>query len=325
MEYRQLGRTGLSLSAIGFGCGGVGGLFVRGDFDEQCAAAQIALDGGVNYFDTAAQYGDGLSEQHLGRVLLHLSASPYIGTKIRLERSDLAETRAASRSKLLAGLDRLGRERVDVCTLHTRLGEGPNELSAADVVGPVADAMRELVTTGLTGAIGFSGLGETAAIADVAGSGRFDTVQCYFNVLNQSAAVPGSPDGVAQDFDGLLQAAAVHRLGAFCIRVLAGGALSGAAGRHRLAGGAGSPMARGEEYEEDLRRAQLLSAGLPELGAASLPELALRFALGEPRLSTVLVGFSDRQQVEAILRAAELGPLSPAAMVALRPGSTSGI
>ena len=68
MEYRLLGRTGLKVSEIGFGCGNIGGLIIRGSFEEQLEAVRIALDLGINYFDTAPSYGDGLSETNLGHV-----------------------------------------------------------------------------------------------------------------------------------------------------------------------------------------------------------------------------------------------------------------
>ncbi len=60
MEYRQLGRTGLRVSALGFGCGAVGGLLVRGDTTEMVRTVARAVELGINYFDTAAIYGNGV-------------------------------------------------------------------------------------------------------------------------------------------------------------------------------------------------------------------------------------------------------------------------
>ena len=70
MNYRALGRTGLKVSEIGFGCGNVGGLMIRGEHADQVKAVARAMELGINYFDTASQYGDGQSESNLGRVLL---------------------------------------------------------------------------------------------------------------------------------------------------------------------------------------------------------------------------------------------------------------
>src|SRR5713101_1819469 len=69
MEMRVFGRTGMQLSVLGFGCGAVGGLMVRGDPLDQERTIARAITAGVNYFDTAVQYGNGESEKNLGRVL----------------------------------------------------------------------------------------------------------------------------------------------------------------------------------------------------------------------------------------------------------------
>ena len=84
MEQRIFGRTGLKLGALGFGCGAVGGLMVRGSAADQERAAARAIDAGVNYFDTAPDYGSGESERVLGRVLRALKADVVVGTKVRL-------------------------------------------------------------------------------------------------------------------------------------------------------------------------------------------------------------------------------------------------
>jgi len=72
MEMRVFGRTGMQLSVLGFGCGAVGGLMVRGDPVDQERTVARATAAGVNYFDTAVQYGNGESERNLGRVLQRL-------------------------------------------------------------------------------------------------------------------------------------------------------------------------------------------------------------------------------------------------------------
>jgi aryl-alcohol dehydrogenase-like predicted oxidoreductase len=69
MQLRVFGRTGMQLSVLGFGCGAVGGFMVRGDPVDQERTIARAIAAGVNYFDTAVQYGDGESERNLGRVL----------------------------------------------------------------------------------------------------------------------------------------------------------------------------------------------------------------------------------------------------------------
>ena len=67
MQYRTFGDTGIQVSALGFGCGDVGGLMVRGTVQERVDAVARALDAGITYFDTASMYGRGQSEINLGR------------------------------------------------------------------------------------------------------------------------------------------------------------------------------------------------------------------------------------------------------------------
>ncbi len=72
MEQRPLGKTGLEVSVLGYGSGAIGGLFTKGDPAEQRRAVARALDAGITYYDTASSYGDGKSEENLGRVLREL-------------------------------------------------------------------------------------------------------------------------------------------------------------------------------------------------------------------------------------------------------------
>ena len=96
MEMRPFGRTGMRFSILGFGCGAVGGLMVRGDPADQERTVARALDAGVNYFDTAVQYGNGASETNLGRVLKVLKpANAFVGTKVRLKPEEFGHIGAA--------------------------------------------------------------------------------------------------------------------------------------------------------------------------------------------------------------------------------------
>jgi aryl-alcohol dehydrogenase-like predicted oxidoreductase len=126
MEMRVFGRTGMRLSVLGFGCGAVGGLMVRGDPRDQERAIARAIAVGVNYFDTAVQYGNGESEKNLGRILQSLKpANAVVGTKVRLPSakfSSIADTVATSLEDSLA---RLRRDRVDIFHLHNAIITGP--------------------------------------------------------------------------------------------------------------------------------------------------------------------------------------------------------
>src|SRR5207248_668490 len=113
-EYRALGRTGMNVSVLGFGCGDVGGLIVKGKPAERTRAVARAVELGVNYFDTASSYGDGVSERHVGEALRELSLDVYLGTKVRLKPEDLGDIRGAVVRSLEASLRRLGLPSVDL-------------------------------------------------------------------------------------------------------------------------------------------------------------------------------------------------------------------
>ena len=118
MEYRELGRTNLRVSALGFGCGNVGGLMIRGTRAERERAVARALDLGVNFFDTAPLYGDGVSEEHLGEALQAVKARCLVATKVRVGPAGLDDPAGAVTRSLETSLRRLRRDRVDLLQLH---------------------------------------------------------------------------------------------------------------------------------------------------------------------------------------------------------------
>ena len=122
MEMRVFGRTGMQLSVLGFGCGAVGGLMVRGDPLDQERTIARAIAASVNYFDTAVQYGNGKSEKNLGRVLQRLKpANVAVGTKVRLPSRDFGGIADAVAKSLEGSLLRLCLERVDIFHLHNAI------------------------------------------------------------------------------------------------------------------------------------------------------------------------------------------------------------
>ncbi len=312
MEQRALGRTGLRVSALGFGCGAIGGLMVKGDPAEQRRAIARAIEAGITYFDTAPSYGDGRSEENLGRALNELGAAAQdviVGTKFRLGVEDMGDAPGAIRHSLAASLRRLRRERVHLLQLHTRIGATPDGglISAAQTLGPVADGLAALREAGLALHAGITATGDTEATRQVIESGRIETAQVFFNALNPSAGWAGRADPGDHDFGGLIDTAAQRDVGVLVIRPLAAGALAAQEARHANAGRPGGVA--GEDYRHDLARAQALASLAGELGLESPVELALRFVLAKPGVSTVLVGFSDAVQLEAAIRWAERGPL----------------
>jgi len=147
MEMRVFGRTGMQLSVLGFGCGAVGGLMVRGDPRDQESTIARALAVGVNYFDTAVQYGNGESEKNLGSALQQLKpANVVVGTKVRLPASDFGCIADAVAKSLEASLARLRRDRIDIFHLHNAITEtgGGQALSVRQVLGDVVPAFGKL-------------------------------------------------------------------------------------------------------------------------------------------------------------------------------------
>lgn len=315
MELRSLGKTGLEVSTLGFGCGNVGGLMIRGTPAEQERAVARALELGINYFDTAPSYGDGESERNLGRVLRTLRAPVLVGTKFRIERTDHGRVGEAVAASLEASLRRLHMERVDLLQLHNLVADdgAPGTLSARLVLEEVVPALERLRRAGKIGCLGVTALGETAALHRVVGARVLDTAQVCYNLVNPSAGVAVPPGFPAQDFAGLLARAHETATGVIGIRVLAAGTLSGVESRHPIAAPSVDPIASGPDYAADVRRAQRLAALVPEGHAGSVIEAALRFAIGNAAVSTVLVGYSSLEQLEYAARCVEKGPLPPAA------------
>src|SRR5438132_4699934 len=135
MEQRVLGRTAAKLSVLGFGCGAVGGLMVRGNAADQERAVARALALGINYFDTAAAYGNGESEKNLGRVLKTLRPDLFVSTKFTILPEDHGRIAASLTQSLDASLKRMGRVEVDLLQLHNRVAkDGQDRALEAEIV-----------------------------------------------------------------------------------------------------------------------------------------------------------------------------------------------
>ncbi len=312
MEYRTLGRTDVRVSALGFGCGNVGGLMVRGTPADRERAVARALGLGINYFDTAPSYGDGLSEQHLGQALRAVRADVHVGTKFRLDRKDLGDVAGAVTRSLEASLGRLGREQVDLLQLHNRVSA--DDLPPARVLDEVVPALERLQQAGKTRFYGLTALGDTRALHEVLGAGVLDTAQVCLNLLNPSAALAVPPGFPAQDFGRLLARTRAQGMGVIAIRILAAGALSGALERHPVAVPTVDPIASGPDYATDVQRARRLSPLVEEGHVGDLVEASLRFALGGDGVSTVLLGYSSLEHLETAAAAVAKGPLPPPAL-----------
>lgn len=314
MEYRSFGKTGLQVSALGFGCGNVGGLMVRGSTAAQEQAVAGAMELGINYFDTAAMYGDGQSEQNLGRVLKTLQAQVYVGTKFRLREAEFGDIRGGIHRALEASLQRLGMDSVDLLQLHNQImpQRQGSDLSVQDVLGEVVPTLQTLRQQGKIRFFGITGLGATPALQQVIDAGGLDTVQVCYNLLNPSAGYAVPSAFPAQDFQRLLTHTQEQRLGVIGIRALAAGALSGTMERHPIAVPSVAPIASGPDYATDVQRAQVFQALLQEGHVDSLVEASMRFAISTPAVSTVLLGYSSFEHLQYAAACVAKGPLPTA-------------
>ena len=312
MEYRQLGRTGLRVSALGFGCGAVGGLLVRGDRQEMVKAVAYAVESGINYFDTARSYGDGKSETNLGLAIEELGAEVVIGTKVDLRTEEMDDIEGSIITSVEGSLRRLKQERVDLIQLHNPLAmqRRPEQgwLSTSDAEAAL-EAFAKLKEQGKVGHYGINGLGETPAIHKLIATGLPDTAQTAYNLLNPSAGHRVSSDFPFQDYEQLIDHAAKMSMGTLAIRILAGGALSGSMARHDNAARNVGPIGTSASYNDDVALAQKLSFLVQEGYVESLVEAAIRFVIGNTKISTALVGLSNMAQLELAVAFANRGPM----------------
>jgi aryl-alcohol dehydrogenase-like predicted oxidoreductase len=307
--------SGIQVSAVSFGAGPVAQLLTSKRADSQRRTIEAALDAGINWFDTAATYGDGQSESNLGRVLAELGAAEgvHVATKVRIMPEQLADIRAAVRESVTGSLKRLRLERVTLVQVHNSItcvaGAQPTSLAPGHVLGAggVLEELQRLQRQGLIGHLGLTALGETAALGEVIAGGAFTTIQVPYSLLNPSAGQTASDDFPEDDYANVITTCAARGMGTFAIRVLAGGALAGRPPSPHTLKTRFFPL---ELYERDCRRAERLKRALP--AGMKSPEAAVRFVLSHPGLTSAIIGFAAPQEVEEITRFAAAGPLDVA-------------
>ena len=310
MRYRTVGQTGLRVSEIGFGCGNNAVLMVKAPYEEQVKVVRRALEAGINFFDTAFAYGLGESEENLGRILNDLGASPVISTKIRLEADAVGDVRGATIRAIEAGLARLNRERVDFIQLHTRVTEARGmdtrfSLTPKEVLGPrgVLDGFKTMRDRGKVGYFGFSGLGDPAALHKLVESGEFQGFQCYYNLLNPSAARRMPKAWTGHDFTGVIDACRAHGVAVLAIRIFAAGVI---ATDERT--GRESVLTANTSVAEDERKTRAVFEAIGS-GHGTRAQVALRFVLSNLNVSAAIIGSAELHHIDEALQAAALGPL----------------
>ena len=319
MKYRKLGKTGISVSEVGFGCGNVGAIIIRQPVQVRLQAVRRALESGINYFDTAPQYGQGQSEINLGQLLKELRANPFVATKVRLKNEDLSNINKAVNDSINNSLKRLQRDYVDVLLLHNpvcaRRGNRRDSVTVEDVLGAggILQAMGNIKAQGKARFLGFTGLGDTEVLHSLVKTGRFDVFQCYYNILNPSAAGDVKPDFNAQDYKGLMKVAASAGMGILGIRIMAAGALS----NEPPTRASENTLSPGSEYDSDISRGKRLES-LVGGDVESIQEVAFRYALSNKQLSCLLIGFAELAHIEQSVAWVEKGPLPVPLMKRIR-------
>lgn len=334
MEYRTVGNTGVRVSEIGFGTGDNAGLMVKGTPEEMEHVVARALDRGINYFDCSPDYGKGVAETNLGRILKNLRAHPIITTKIEIGPQNLGDIPARVLVSIDESLRRLQVDHVDFLEIHnapaakhnprteeTVRGQGPQSfgppwipLTVDDYVGPrgALGALEQLRRDGKVRFFGFAcEHAESGAAKQLLDTGQFSIVNVWLNLMNPTSG-RAKPAGltVDQDYGQIIEHAAARGAGVAVIRPLAGGATSqpaiAGAGRHPLAGGG---MSRNPEpFLAEARRASALNFLVN--GDRSLAQAAYQFILSHPGVSTVVGGYSEMAHMEEAVRCSGKGPLT---------------
>ena len=314
MEHRRFGRTGLQVPALTFGGGWVGGVLIHHDQGTAFQALDMAVSAGIDWIDTAAQYGNGVSETVIGAWLAERGADqrPGISSKFRID-PDAGDFKGQMLRSVEESLGRLGLDRVEVLILHNQIDEQGNRGSRsldAKLALEMADTMETLREQGLCDWLGMTALGDPGALHQVVGSGRFDVAQVYYNMLNPTAWVGRQPWN-STDFDGLLQLCGKHDMGVMGIRIFAGGHLASDQ-RH----GREIPVTvRGDDAAEEAR-AKVVWDALDETDGTHA-QAAIRYGLACPGLSTIVVGLGELEHLRLAIEAEDMGALPEERLAAL--------
>lgn len=318
MRYRRAGKTDLMLSEVGFGTAAPSGLMTVELPDAQYDVTKRALELGINYFDCAPDYGDGIGELTTGQVLKRLGVRPIITTKVEIRESDLPDIAGHIERSLDASLERLGVDYVDVLQIHNGpTGGAPNfqdqsyqRLNIKDYFAPkgAIEGLQRVQRQGKTRYLGFICRGGDGPFTkQLVDTGVFDLINVSFTLLNPSAGF-GLPYGmnIEADYANIISYAESRGVGTAIYSPLAGGLLADAVVQR----GEFHPLARGliDRQRPLLSRARALNF-LSIAGKHSLAQAAFRFILANTGVSTVIGGFSDVPQLEELVATSGAGPI----------------
>jgi myo-inositol catabolism protein IolS len=303
MRYRPFGRTGLQVSAVGFGCWPMAGdRYGAIEDDEAVKAIHRAFDRGVNCVDTAPAYGAGHSEEVVARALDGHRKDVILVTKCGVKAPPPGQPgplRDASRDNILgeidASLKRLRTDWVDVLLVHWPDARTPFEESMR--------ALEEVVASGRARFVGVSNF-TAAMLAECMRTRRVDVSQVGYHMLDRRQETETFPFCRANGVGVMGYGSLGHGLltGAFSA------ATSFDLARDWRGGGVafGQPIFRGENFKTNLRVVERLRQEIAEPRGVPLSQIALAWVLANPAISTALVGARTPAEVDANDAGAEL-------------------
>jgi aryl-alcohol dehydrogenase-like predicted oxidoreductase len=307
MNYRNLGRTGLVVSEIGFGAWGIGGRTVNqtsyGDTDDRTSLAALARahDCGITFFDTSPAYGNGHSEALIGQALGGVRHKVVLGTKAGYEAWDRPPDFSAA--AIVASTERsLGRLRTDYLDLLLLHNAPLNVLLAPDV----REALARLVASGKIRSWGASAKGPADALQALKAC-DVPVLQANFNMMDVRAATGGLFEEVNRRKAGFIARTPL------CFGFLSGTITHDATfppGDHRL-GWPSAQLANWIDGATDLLKAVSATPGLAGVQAA------LRFCLAFPVVSTTIPGILTPAEAGQNVAASAMGALPRDAVAAV--------
>jgi aryl-alcohol dehydrogenase-like predicted oxidoreductase len=312
MHYRTFGKTGLEISEIGYGTWGVGKSGWTGAADEESRRAlNAAIDRGLNFIDTALAYGNGHSERVIGQVLRERSEPVYVATKVPPKNLQWPAQPGVPANDAFPGdhivacteesLRNLGRETIDVQQFHVWSSEWVGQ----------GDWLETIQRLKEQGKIRFFGVSINDHQPDSAlgliETGMVDTVQVIYNIFDQS------PE------DRLFPACLQHNAGVIVRVPLDEGGLTGKVTPETVFadGDFQARYFRGDRKREVYERARRIAADL-DIPLERLPDVAIRFTLSHPAVSTVIPGMRSLRHVKQNLALGDGRGLPPETIQRLR-------
>jgi len=312
MRYRKLGKTGFEVGEIGYGAWGIGGVqWLGGTDDESLRALHTAIDLGLNFIDTALAYGDGHSEQLVGNVVREADRRIYVATKVPPKNQRWPARRGIDIDQVFpyqyvmdsaeTSLKNLGLETIDLLQLHVW---NPEWIGRDDW----RRAAEDLKRTGKIRAFGLSiNDHDPDSALEAIESGLVDTVQVIYNIFDQS------PE------ERLFPLCLERGVGVIARVPLDEGSLAGAIDEHTTfePGDFRAFYFRGDRKKQVAEHVAALKRDLAGV-AGALPEIALRFIISAPAVSTVIPGMRRVKNAAANCAASDKGPLDAATLAILR-------